>query len=47
LTELAEMVLSSEEGVGAQLPHKCVKNPNFKTNTGALSYIGFLTQTFE
>jgi len=43
------MALPGEEGVGtrAQLPHQCVKKTGFKTNTGALSYIGFLTQTFE
>jgi len=43
LIELAEMDLPGEEGVGTGHnchTSKCVKRPNFKTNTGD---IGFLT----
>jgi len=47
---MVEMALFGEEGVGteAQLPHKCVKKTlNFKTNTGKLSHIGFLTRALN
>jgi len=44
------MALSGEEVVGTEhncYTNKCVKKTNFKTNTGELSHIGFLTRALN